>query len=222
MVKTDLGAREDMPDPECDLAVFALPVFAGRIPAFTAKKIRALKGSGKKAVTLAVYGVRAYEDALLELNNAVEAAGFCVIASGAVVAQHSIVPAVGQGRPDKADEDSVAAFAQKVMEKLEQGGETPVSVPGNYPYKEMKPSSAAPVCLPECSKCGKCIAVCPVNAMKMEEIGVATDAEACILCMACTAVCPKKARVLPPPLQSVMDEKLLPLVTVRRENEYYL
>src|SRR5699024_10659997 len=77
MTVMDLLKREENPQqPDSDLTVIAAPVFGGRIPSTAAERIKTLKGQGKQAVTLAVYGVRAYEDALLELNNAAKAQGF--------------------------------------------------------------------------------------------------------------------------------------------------
>lgn len=218
----NLGLRNSAVAPECDLAVFALPVFGGRVPALAAEKIATLNGAGKKAITLVVYGTRAYEDALLELNTVATSAGFQIVTSGAVVARHSIVPAVGQGRPDQDDEKSITEFAEKVLKKLEDNGETGVSVPGNFPYKDAMNLPVSPVCLPECIRCGTCISICPTAAMRLEEDGVKTDVDTCILCMACTSACPKKARVLPTPLQETMNGKLAALVPVRRENEYFL
>lgn len=49
-----------------------------------------------------------------------------------------------------------------------------------------------------------------------------TDAGNCMLCMACVAACPEHARILPPPLQEQMNQKLGALSSVRRENEYFL
>lgn len=218
----NLGLEEATFNDGCDIAVFAMPVFAGRIPAVAAEKLSALNGNGKKAVTLVVYGVRAYEDALLELNNVVKESNFTIVASAALVAQHSIVSAVGQGRPDEEDKASIAAFAEKVMEKLASGEKSPVTVPGNFPYREAGNMPFTPICLPECGKCGACVAVCPTKAMVMEEDGVKTDVDTCILCMACTAVCPKYARVLPEAVQKNMNEKMAALVSVHRENEYFL
>ena len=54
--------------PQGELIIVAAPVFAGRIPSVVREKIKTLAGEGKKAVTIAVYGNRAYEDALLEMN----------------------------------------------------------------------------------------------------------------------------------------------------------
>ena len=218
----NLGLEEAAFNTDCDLAVFAMPVFAGRIPSVVAEKLAALNGNGTKAVTLVVYGVRAYEDALLELNNVVTAANFTVVASAALVAQHSIVPAVGQGRPNEEDKASIATFAQQVMAKLANGDVSPVTVPGNFPYREAGNMPFTPICLPACGKCGACVAVCPTKAIVMNEEGIKTDVDTCILCMACTAACPKKERVLPPAVQENMNEKMAALVSVQRENEYFL
>ena len=218
----NLGLEDATFNGDCDLAVFAMPVFAGRIPAVAAEKLAALNGNGMKAVTLVVYGVRAYEDALLELNNVVKESNFTVVASAALVAQHSIVPAVGQGRPNEEDKASIAAFTQQVMAKLVSGDVSPVTIPGNFPYREVGNMPFTPVCLPACGKCGACVAVCPTKAMVMDDEGIKTDVDSCILCMACTAACPKKARVLPAPVQKNMNEKMSALISVHRENEYFL
>lgn len=219
----DLGIRDEAAQaPECGLAVIAAPVFGGRIPAVVAEKLKGLDGSGKKAVTLAVYGNRAYEDALLELNNIVEERGFQVAASAALVAQHSMVPEVGKGRPDSKDREEILGFAGKVLEKMQKGAESEIVVPGNYPYKDGMSVPATPMSLPSCSRCGKCASVCPTGAIRLEDGKVETSAEKCILCMACCAACPEHARILPPPLQGMMEEKLGALKAVRKENEFYL
>ena len=127
---TDLGeTKAPVETPECEVVV-AAPVFGGRIPAIVSERLGAVRGDGKKAVTLAVYGNRAYEDALLELNDVMEASGFQVIASGSFVAQHSIVPKVGAGRPDEKDMEELREFAEKVLDKLEAGVGGGVGVPG--------------------------------------------------------------------------------------------
>mgnify|MGYP000311518015 CR=1 FL=1 len=115
----DLGVpKQTVREPEGEVVVFAAPVFGGRIPKLVTDKIRKLHGNGKRTVTLAVYGTRAYEDALLELNRAVEGQGFQVAASAALIARHSIVPEVGAGRPDEKDQEEIRDFAKSVLEKL--------------------------------------------------------------------------------------------------------
>lgn len=219
----DLGLRDRAAEkPESELVVVAAPVFGGRIPAIVADKLGELDGNGKWAVTLAVYGNRAYEDALLELNNVIEQRGFKVVASAALVAQHSIVEEVGKGRPDEQDRRSILGFAGKVLDKMEKGAESPVKVPGNYPYKDGMSTPAAPVSLSSCKQCGRCASVCPTGAILQENGTFVTSSEKCILCMACVKACPEHVRILPPPLQETIEQKLGALKSVRRENEYFL
>ena len=132
------------------------------------QKIKTLAGEGKKAVTIAVYGNRAYEDALLEMNDILIQGGFTVIASAAFVAQHSIVPEVGAGRPDAEDIKEIRTFAEAV--KSSTSAEN-VHVPGNRPYKPEMNVAAAPLSLPTCTSCGACAKICPTDAIsKMDEL----------------------------------------------------
>lgn len=219
----DLCDRANEPEqPGSDLAVFAAPVFGGRIPGVVTESISKLNGEGTRAVTIAVYGNRAYEDALLELNRTVEKQGFQVTASAALIAQHSMAPEVGRGRLDDEDEKEILGFARMVLDKMDKNPEEQVKVPGNIPYKEGMNMPAAPISLPSCTGCGKCEKSCPTGAISINGDAVATDIEKCILCMACTAVCPEHARTLPPSLQQAMEQKLGALKTVRRENEFFL
>lgn len=225
----DLGIKnEESETLDADLTVLAAPVFTGRIPALAAERFHSLNldGAGKRAVTLAVYGTRAYEDALVELNDVVSESGFEVMAAGAFVAQHSIVPEVGTGRPNEKDITEIRSFAEKVAEKLEHGpaGEKyhSIEVPGNRPYKAAKKMPAAPFSLPDCNHCGKCERICPTAAISVNAEGVMTNQEECILCMACVYACPKHVRVLPAPLQEGTNQKLAAFKTVYRENEWYL
>ena len=209
-------------NPSSDVIVVAAPVFSGRIPAIVADKMATLNGEGKKAITAVVYGVRASEDALLELNNIMKSSGFEVIASAALVAQHSIVPEVGAGRPDQADIEEIQQFAKNVLNAIEEGKTGTVTVPGNYPYKEVKKGSATPVSLANCNGCGHCASVCPTEAVTIADKEVLTDADKCIMCMTCVAKCPAQSRVLPPPIQEGLTQKLSIFKEVHRENKFYL
>lgn len=76
----DLGDKQTPTEqPQGELIIVAAPVFAGRIPSVVREKIKTLAGEGKQAVTIAVYGNRAYEDALLEMNDILIQGGFTVI-----------------------------------------------------------------------------------------------------------------------------------------------
>ena len=215
-------ANQEISQASSDLIVVAAPVFGGRIPALVAEKLSNLDGNGKKAVALAVYGIRAYEDALLELTDVLNESGFQVAAAGAFNAQHSIVPEVGQGRPDAQDILEIQNFARKVSDKLENDVEIAVKVPGNHPYKERSQNSATPVSNNSCSQCGICITSCPTGAIQIENASVVTNPEKCMLCMACVSACPQHARMLPQPVQETMNQKLGALKAIHRENEFFL
>lgn len=216
----DLGSKETVPEvPEGEMIVVAAPVFGGRIPSVVREKIENLSGVGKSAVTIAVYGNRAYEDALLELNDILTKCGFTVIASGAFVAQHSMDPEVGAGRPDPEDAKEIREFAEGVRNKKDISG---VQVPGNHPYKPEMKVPCTPVTHSACTRCGTCVRVCPTDAISITAKGVATDKGKCILCMACTHVCPEQARTLPAPVQGMMKLMLGKLEHVRNWNERFL
>ena len=61
---------------------------------------------------------------MLEMNDLLEERGFRVIASGAFIAQHSIVNIVGRGRPDARDMEEIQKFAEKVLHKIETNEDT--------------------------------------------------------------------------------------------------
>lgn len=205
-----------------DLAVVAMPVFAGRVPAAAVQSMRRYAGKGTKAVSLAVYGNRAYEDALIELNDILEELDYQVVAAGAFVAQHSIVQSVGAGRPDEADMQQLRSFAEAVEKKLshDQNACESLTVPGNRPYKEPLSMPAAPLPTDACTGCGLCAGACPVGAIAAGDPGE-TDVNKCIMCMKCTVVCPEGARALPSPVLAKL-EKMLEPCTLRRENEIFL
>ena len=52
-----------------DLAVFAYPVYGGRVPDIMISQLEKMKSNNTTAVIIAVYGNRAYEAALLEMQN---------------------------------------------------------------------------------------------------------------------------------------------------------
>lgn len=105
------------------------------------KLLSQFTGSDTPALAVVVYGNRDYEDALLELADLLKSRGFVLAGAAAVVAQHSIFPAVAAGRPDAADIEKLHSFAASAAEKIrlaagpEDLGEFPI--PGNHPYRKL-------------------------------------------------------------------------------------
>ena len=118
-IEVNLTDREtEVPEiPAGSVAVVAAPVYAGRIPTPMADKLARARLEGVKVVTFAVYGGRAYEDALLELNDLCEKAGATVLASAATIAAHVFVPDLERGRPDANDFAEIKDFGRRVCEK---------------------------------------------------------------------------------------------------------
>jgi ferredoxin len=190
------------------IALLGAPVYAGRLPRVAIERLSRVRGDDTPAVLVVVYGNRAFEDALLELKDLAEACGFVPIAGAAFLGEHSYSTAempTAQGRPDAADMEKAVAFGQQVRKKLAQtppGALPSLYVPGNYPYKERRPSPETPptpITIADlCTLCGDCAAVCPTAAITVSD-SVRTTAAACIQCCACTRACPTGARVMEDP-----------------------
>lgn len=213
-------SREYSFGPE-DIVLFAFPVFGGRLPSLAAEQLKRFHGNGAAAITAAVYGNRAFEDALVELNDSLAEQGFWTAASAAMIAEHSMWRELASGRPDAQDDIQTGHFAEKILEKFRQPRGKAVSVPGNHPYKDWAPMPVVPAVSDCCVRCGLCASQCPVSAIPAAQ-PYTTDPAKCILCMRCAAVCPQQARSLPPQAAAMIQEKLSPLKGIRKENELFL
>lgn len=208
--------------PVGSVAVVAAPVYAGRIPTPMAEKLARCQMPGVKVVTFAVYGGRAYDDALLELNDLCEKAGATVLASAATVAAHVFVPDLERGRPNEDDFDEIRNFGRRVCEKYASGQFTAVTVPGNRPYRPAYKAAFVPqIDLALCRKCGVCAAVCPTGAIDASD-PAKTDINLCINCMRCVSSCVSGAKALPAPAKAAITAKLSGLLGGHKTNEFYL
>ena len=190
---------------ENDALMAVLPVYAGRVPQISLERLSALKGNGQKAVAVVVYGNREFDDALLETRDALEANGFQVIAAAAFIAEHSIARSIANRRPDGSDEALCRQFAADVMAKADDAA--PVQVPGNTPYKELKPSAFHPAANENCVKCGACAEQCPVGAIPLDDPS-RTNNDLCINCMRCVQACPVSSRALPDAFVTMITQML--------------
>ena len=101
-----------------DFCIIAVPSFGGRVPAAALERLTQLKAGHTPAVLVAAYGNRAYDDTLLELQEAAEHSGFCPVAAIAAVTEHSIMHQYGTGRPDAQDKAELRKFVRQIQELL--------------------------------------------------------------------------------------------------------
>lgn len=203
------------------LVVVAVPVFGGRVPAVALERVQKLRGNGAAAAAVVVYGNRAYEDAMLELGNALTKSGFVVTGGAAFVARHSITPAIASGRPNREDLDTAREFGRSLAEKIDLTGPVPVYLPGNTPYRQYNGMAAKPQVGSGCQGCGLCADNCPTGAISKKDPAV-TDPDKCITCMRCVQLCPQRARSLAPEVEDMMAAKLARLCEKPQKPEIYL
>lgn len=195
-----------------DRVLIAMPSFGGRAPAVAIERLRKIAGNGAKCTLVCVYGNRAYEDTLAEMEDAAKECGFQVVAAVAAVAQHSIIPQYAANRPDASDEKQLAEFAQQIADKTESAA----SVPGNRPYKKAGGAGLVPKPSKDCVKCGVCSKNCSVQAI--DPVKFTADSA----CMRCVKQCPHNARKVNGAMVSVAALAIKRACSVRKENELFL
>lgn len=204
-----------------DIVIAAMPVYAGRIPEKGAQALRSIKGNGNKAILVAVYGNREYDDALVEMQDIAEACNLNVIAAAAFIAQHSIFPKTAAGRPDASDIEAIKGFARECAQMVLSGKElSGINIKGNRPYKipgsiplKVKTNS-------RCTECGTCSKLCPAGAIPPDNPKI-TEHERCIHCGRCINICPRKARSFGGLLYAIASYKFNKKNKARREPEFF-
>mgnify|MGYP001026233284 FL=1 len=213
------------------LAVITVPVYGGHVAPLALDRMKDLCADGTPAVIVVVYGNRAYEKALVELDAFVSGLGFKVIAGGTFVGEHSYSSdryPIAAGRPDDEDLKFAEEFGAKVRIKLSNAADAE-HLYGVDVQKIQRPKQPffplfrflrrviklrkSGVPMPRtpqvdenlCTHCGLCVKRCPAGAIvKGEEC--ATNAEKCIRCCACVKGCPQKARTFDTPFAALLHD----------------
>lgn len=213
------------------LTVVVLPVYAGHLPQLAVLRMASLHATGAPAAAVVVYGNRAYEKSLAELDFFLSGKGFGVIAAGTFVGEHSystVSYPIASGRPNKNDLEEATDFGRRIRQKVEN---VAIAVPSlvvdvsrirrpsqpllpllRFIYevarlrKNGNPMPATP-CVDEslCNHCGRCVMTCPNGAiMKGDECHTIPDR--CIRCCACVKGCPQKARSFETPFAVLLSK----------------
>lgn len=206
-----------------DFVLFAVPVYAGRIPLQAAQTIKQIRGNNTLSAIVCVYGNRDYDDALLELRDISESVGFKPVAAASFIARHSIFPKVASGRPDEADIEDMHSFGIKCKQLYNTAKYDTIAqlqVRGNFPYREPSSIPFKPKGDSKCDNCGTCVKMCPVHAIPAAT-PKKTDKDLCISCARCIAICPQHSRKFSGLLYRMVKSKFEKGYAARRESETF-
>lgn len=231
-VDMTLQAVEETVIPASALAVIVVPVYGGHVAPLAMERLESIRGLDTPAVLVVVYGNRAYEKALMELDAFAVPHGLKVIAGATFIGEHSYSTdkcPIADGRPDESDLVVASEFGRKIREKIQAAVDSdtlyPVDVRAirrpSQPFfplfrfirkaiklrKSGTPLPRTPWMENEslCTHCGICAVNCPVNAItKGDELH--TDTDKCIKCCACVKMCKQKARIYNNPFAAILSE----------------
>ncbi len=188
-----------------DFAIIGTPVYSGRVPLQAIEALQLVRARNTPAVVVAVYGNRAYDDALLELTDTARNSGFRPVAAAVFVGEHSfstLAAPIAEGRPDGEDIEKAESFGKMFRERMDNGLSVEkvfLQVPGNFPYRVRNPSPRPPLTDEvRCIKCAKCATICPAEAITVKDEAVKTEKAKCMVCCACVKNCPSGARRMDP------------------------
>ena len=205
-----------------DVVIVGMPVFAGRIPKTARARLSKLSGDNTKAIAVANYGNAHLTDALLELVDLLKENNFDVIAAASTISHHSIFDGVAIGRPDEDDIEKINEFAERCIDKIENGSSLESDIPGNRPYVEYKTLPFIVSCdESKCVFCLECVSVCPEGAIPDDD-PADVDLDLCSRCTSCINICQEDARGFVGDAFESTKPKFESANAERKEPEFYL
>ncbi len=226
-----LQPADDVVVSASSLAIIVVPVYGGHVAPLAMERLRHIRGTNTPAVLAVVYGNRAYEAALNELDEFAVMNGFKVIAGATFIGEHSYSTRenpIAANRPDAIDLEFACNFGKKIGIKVEKAEDIRVlsqvdvrAIPRprqpvfpllRFIYKVVRlRKSGQPLPLTpwfedegKCNHCSYCALHCPAKAIdKGDELH--TIAEKCIKCCACVKGCPQQARVYHTPFAALLS-----------------
>ena len=217
---------------ENDIVVFGMPVYAGRIPNKLVEDIcTKFKANGSYFISVVTFGNRSFDNALAELNAQISDFGGRVIASAAVVCEHTFTDKLAFSRPNARDLENIGTFAGKAVKKLSCDHAASVSVPGDkegpyyIPLDENGNRAVFLKAVPRtdkqrCINCKRCVKVCPMGSIDVQDTSCIHGV--CIKCHACIKTCTQNAKYFDDPAFLSHVKMLEKTYTKRRESEFFV
>lgn len=173
---------------EDDDCVFVFPVYNRSVPCICAEYLKKADGHGARATFICVYGGVTKGKSLFRVAALAKKFGFRPEKGIYVTAEHCYC-----------DKNKIAPVREKLPEIVSflngesDGKKYRLKESNNLSFLQKYLKIFTGKCTfsaEKCSSCGKCLAVCPTDAVKKDR---SADSD-CILCSACVKLCPAKAR----------------------------
>ncbi len=218
-----------------EAVILGIPVYEERIPNILYPALKKIIGNGQPMVLVVTYGNISAGITLQQLCQLMTRQGFIIIAAAAFIGEHAFSHGeiqIASGRPDQQDLEKAEHFGKQIqqkissMEKLKKLPEQQIkgelrSIGRFLPrHREMLLTTAPVLDAGLCQQCGKCLEVCPVNAIDHDNFR--SREKLCIRCFACVKICPHDARQIRYKKPVLVKTVLKTIGKKRQEPEIYI